>query len=219
MSAQPRARPADSHRTLLIYCPYDHRITRFLRQGPSQEFECAECGRSISSLTSDEGVPEQIEAQPTMAMVRDPGAIGSTRRTAPFAPRAAGRARGAGWLALCVVVLAGLAALLFALHLATTLRPDANPAAADSSVPVSAQAATESAPTMSVYVGNTDGVGAFVRRTPNLDDHLSAWPDGTRLDIIGPDQTANGLTWENVRAPDGSEGWIPTQYTVQTPPS
>jgi hypothetical protein len=65
----------------------------------------------------------------------------------------------------------------------------------------------------SVLVANTDGIGAFLRRTPQLEDKLQAWPDGTVLEALGPTVVANGIEWSRVRDPLGTEGWIPTQYT------
>jgi len=60
-------------------------------------------------------------------------------------------------------------------------------------------------------VANTGGDGVFLRRTPQNGDRLAAWPDQTRLEEIGPEQTTNGTTWRHVRAPDGSEGYVPAQ--------
>jgi hypothetical protein len=79
------------------------------------------------------------------------------------------------------------------------------------------QSAGPAAAPSTVYIGNTDRVGAYLRRTPNLDDRLRAWQDGTELQVIGPDQTANGTTWKNVQDPAGNQGWIPSQYVVTTP--
>lgn len=68
-----------------------------------------------------------------------------------------------------------------------------------------------------VYVGNTGGVGVYVRRTTQDADRLKAYPDNTRLVVIGPDVGAEGRTWRHVRAPDGVEGYVPAQYTSGQP--
>ena len=68
-----------------------------------------------------------------------------------------------------------------------------------------------------VYVGNTGGLGVFLRRTPQAADRLKAYPDNTRLVVIGPDVGAEGRTWRHVRAPDGVEGYVPAQYTSGQP--
>jgi hypothetical protein len=65
-----------------------------------------------------------------------------------------------------------------------------------------------------VRVANTDGEGAFVRRTTNLDDKLRAWPDGTQLKVTGPDVATSGVQWRPVEDPAGNRGWIPAQYTT-----
>ena len=68
-----------------------------------------------------------------------------------------------------------------------------------------------------VYVGNTGGIGVFLRRTPQATDRLKAYPDNTRLAVIGPDVGAEGRSWRHVRAPDGLEGYVPAQYTSEQP--
>ena len=65
-----------------------------------------------------------------------------------------------------------------------------------------------------VYVGNTDGDGVFLRRTRNMADRIAAYPDDTQLVVLGPDTSANGITWKHVRTPDGKVGYVPAQYTV-----
>ena len=74
-------------------------------------------------------------------------------------------------------------------------------------------------------VANTDGTGAFLRRTPSLADTIKAWPDGTAMTVVGADRQAEGRTWRNVRDPDGTVGWMPAEYligggqTAPTPPT
>jgi hypothetical protein len=64
-----------------------------------------------------------------------------------------------------------------------------------------------------LLVGNTGGEGAYVRRTPNLEDRLRAWPEGTRLRVLGPDTMVDGTLWKHVEDPAGNSGWIPADYT------
>lgn len=66
-------------------------------------------------------------------------------------------------------------------------------------------------------VGNTGGDGVYLRRTPRLADRDRAYPDGTKLEQIGPDQDADGRRWHHVRAPDGRTGWVPSQYALPAP--
>ena len=69
-----------------------------------------------------------------------------------------------------------------------------------------------------MYVGNTDGEGVYVRKTPNMADRLKAYPDGTALTIIGDDVDNDEQHWKHVRAPDGTEGYVPSMYTTDMPP-
>lgn len=66
-------------------------------------------------------------------------------------------------------------------------------------------------------VANTGGEGVYLRRSPRLDDRLSAWPDDTRLEEIGPETTVDGVVWRHVRAPNGVEGFVPARYTIDKP--
>lgn len=89
-----------------------------------------------------------------------------------------------------------------------TLAPTPAPTASPTRVPDRPQ---------TMLVGNTDGQGVYIRRTPRLDDRLRAWRDGTRMEIIGAVVEAEGLRWRKVRAPDGAEGYVPEQYLVEAP--
>lgn len=64
------------------------------------------------------------------------------------------------------------------------------------------------------YVGNTGGEGVYLRRTPVMSDRAVAWPDGTRLEILGDETWSDGRTWRLVRDPSGNVGWVPTAYLV-----
>jgi hypothetical protein len=66
-------------------------------------------------------------------------------------------------------------------------------------------------------VANTGGDGVYLRKSTNLEDRDTAYPDGTILVQIGPDVEANGLTWRHVRTPDDKTGYVPAQYTEEAP--
>ncbi len=68
-----------------------------------------------------------------------------------------------------------------------------------------------------MIVGNTDGQGVYLRRTPSLDDKLKAWRDGSRMEVMGKNVEGDGHKWMKVRAPDGTEGFIPEEYLVVLP--
>jgi len=88
--------------------------------------------------------------------------------------------------------------------LAPTVPTSTPPQATDTAAPSSE----------TVFVGNTDGQGVYLRNTPATNDRLRAYSDGTALQIIGPDVEGDGLQWHHVRAPDGAEGYVPVMYTV-----
>jgi hypothetical protein len=98
------------------------------------------------------------------------------------------------------------------------------PTATRAASPVAATAAPkptdtpQPASSQTVWVGNTDGEGVFVRNTPAMADRARAYADGTPLTIIGEDVEGDGQQWKHVRTPDGLEGFVPSMYTVDTPP-
>lgn len=103
----------------------------------------------------------------------------------------------------------------------TVARAAASVVAAPSASPSAARPAATGAPAAranTVYVGNTDGQGVFIRKTPVMADRLRAYPDGTALTIAGDDVDGDGQHWRHVKTPDGVEGYVPAMYTVETPP-
>jgi hypothetical protein len=85
--------------------------------------------------------------------------------------------------------------------------------------PAVSPAPTSSPPAQTLYVANTGGEGVYLRRTPALGDRIKAYPEGTSLTTIGGETQAEGQAWLQVRAPDGTEGWVPQRYTALTPPA
>ena len=53
-----------------------------------------------------------------------------------------------------------------------------------------------------------------MRRTPHMDDKVRAWVDGTPMEVVGEPVTGEGHTWQHVRAPDETEGYVPAEYLV-----
>jgi hypothetical protein len=103
----------------------------------------------------------------------------------------------------------------------TVARAAASVVAAPSASPSAARPAATGAPAAranTVYVGNTDSQGVFIRKTPVMADRLRAYPDGTALTIAGDDVDGDGQHWRHVKTPDGVEGYVPAMYTVETPP-
>jgi len=66
-------------------------------------------------------------------------------------------------------------------------------------------------------VANTGGQGVYIRASTVMTDRIKAWPDGTYMVQVGPDGEGDGRAWKNVRAPDGTLGWIPAQFLNPAP--
>jgi uncharacterized protein YgiM (DUF1202 family) len=63
-----------------------------------------------------------------------------------------------------------------------------------------------------VEVFGTGTQGANLRAEPGRRGSvIRSVPDGSQLTIVGEDRDADGLTWRNVRADDGSTGWLATE--------
>ena len=97
----------------------------------------------------------------------------------------------------------------------TATRPAATATAAPAAKPTDTPQAAEST---TVWVGNTDGEGVYLRNTPVMADRVRPYTDGTPLTVIGDDVDGDGQQWKHVRTPDGLEGYVPSMYTVDTPP-
>lgn len=65
-------------------------------------------------------------------------------------------------------------------------------------------------------VSGTQGDGLILRTAPG-GSQITVLPDGTRLEQVGPDKDVNGVNWRNVRAPDGTEGWVAAEFTTAAP--
>jgi hypothetical protein len=64
-----------------------------------------------------------------------------------------------------------------------------------------------------VRVVGTDGDGVSLRAEPSTTARrLEVLPEGTVLEVVGPDRQAEGRTWRNVRKPGGPSGWVAAQY-------
>jgi hypothetical protein len=206
MGVQPELSAAESRRTLLLYCPYDRKVTRHARRGPATELTCLECGRKLDAMPQAESARQPLGLYTQRTAPLNP--IGGAVRSRRFVTRRPQRWRGT-WLPLGLVTLAlvigGLAAINVVLKLAS-------PPAVSEAAHVDAVA--EVGPPETLRIANTDGVGAYIRRTPNIEDRLRAWSDGTRLTVVGAGTSVEGVEWKHVQDPAGNRGWIPAQYTA-----
>jgi hypothetical protein len=71
-----------------------------------------------------------------------------------------------------------------------------------------------SGPAIATMYISADGDGAYVRRTPKLEDRYKAWPDGTSLQVF----EYVSADWALVKSPDDYVGYIPRQYLASSPP-
>jgi len=82
----------------------------------------------------------------------------------------------------------------------------------------SPQASPAPASQASLRVGNTGGEGVYLRRTPRMDDKT---PSLGGQHSHGGHRAAGrgrmGHMWEKVRAPDGTEGYLPAEFLVGGP--
>lgn len=107
-------------------------------------------------------------------------------------------------------------AVEFAIKVSQRVDAAAGTAAPAGPPPPGGQAAKPSAATGAagrVRVVNVDGGSANVRAEPSTTaDVVAQVPEGTVIDLAGPDREAEGRTWRNVRA-DGQTGWIAATLT------
>jgi SH3-like domain-containing protein len=72
-------------------------------------------------------------------------------------------------------------------------------------------AQTGSSGGQALTVVKTEGQGVNFRTSPG-GAPVGSWPDGARMTEVGDSKQVNGRTWRNVRAPDGTTGWIASDY-------
>jgi hypothetical protein len=131
------------------------------------------------------------------------------------------------------LAIAGLGALLIFAFGQSTYSPLARDSAAASgngtrtapivlppppTITATAAIVTAVAPVARTFVvANTGGEGVFLRRAPKTGERLAALTEKTVLTEIGPEQSVAGIIWRQVRAPDGTEGYLSAQYTTLKP--
>jgi len=65
------------------------------------------------------------------------------------------------------------------------------------------------------HIGNTSGFGVNVRSEPGLEyEVITQLSDGSRVELTGEAQSANGFTWLRVRLEDGRLGWIVDKFII-----
>ncbi|MPZ13429.1 MAG: hypothetical protein GEU73_03230 [Chloroflexi bacterium] len=212
MSNQRDGTAPASRDALLLYCPLDRKVTRHIRREPGAGLVCVECGRRLDVLPRRGSTALGSEAD-----------AGEEQRTALVAPVDVARrpvpsrrsgAVGTIWGASVFVVVVAVVAVLAAINVVAHMMAPASTPTQATVLPTEGNADSPAPSVTAVRIANTDGLGAYIRRTPNLSDRLRVWPEGTQLTVAGPDAAANGLQWKQVTDPAGNHGWIPAQYTA-----
>jgi SH3-like domain-containing protein len=67
-----------------------------------------------------------------------------------------------------------------------------------------------------VRVANSLGAGVNLRaKAGERGQRLKAVPEGAVLEIVGTDETADGLIWRNVRDASGANGWMAAKFLAR----
>jgi hypothetical protein len=62
---------------------------------------------------------------------------------------------------------------------------------------------------------NTRGLGVNLRASAGeRAQKLKTLPEGTSLEAIGAPQTADGMTWRNVKDSTGTVGWVAASFVA-----
>lgn len=81
--------------------------------------------------------------------------------------------------------------------------------------PVAAQASPSPAAGPRLRVVNTENQGVRFRQRPSTQGQvLRSLPEGTILEVVGPDTNADGVAWRNVREPGGAVGWVAAEFVA-----
>jgi hypothetical protein len=69
-----------------------------------------------------------------------------------------------------------------------------------------------------VKVSFTNGSGVNLRaRAGERGQRLKTMPEGTVLEVVGGDETADGIAWRNVRDAAGTTGWMASKFLAKMP--
>ncbi len=66
-------------------------------------------------------------------------------------------------------------------------------------------------------VANTNGSGVNLRaRAGERGQRLKTMPEGAALEVIGANETADGIIWRNVKDASGTSGWVAGKFVART---
>ena len=129
------------------------------------------------------------------------------------------------WPAAIIGLIVAIGIVVGVSWLATLRRPDqrppthaASPAAQESlavaPTPIPAPVLQPTpAPAERVTVAQTRGLGVNLRAMPGEKSaRIKTLPEGTQLEVVGPDERIGGVVWRNVRDPGGTVGWVAASF-------
>jgi hypothetical protein len=65
-------------------------------------------------------------------------------------------------------------------------------------------------------VVNTEGEGVTLRDQPGTGERIKVWPEGTELTSLGETQQAANRLWTRVRDPEGTVGWVASEFLLDS---
>jgi SH3-like domain-containing protein len=117
-----------------------------------------------------------------------------------------------GWVAGGFLAVEGSAPIIVAPPPSTSGTSTASsgaPTTASTPVPKPTSPGVAASTASRGQVGNTGGQGANIRSEPGSGGRvLKTLPDGSNLDVVGPDREVDGQVWRQVRDSSGVTGWI-----------
>lgn len=67
-------------------------------------------------------------------------------------------------------------------------------------------------------VANTNGSGVNLRaQAGGAAKRLKTMPEGAALEVVGADETADGMVWRNVKDATGTTGWVAGKFVARIP--
>jgi hypothetical protein len=153
---------------------------------------------------------------------RDDGMAFLRRVAEPFLTARAGHRTLVGSMivlpVIVGVVFVGMLVMSVARGRSTAPTPALTPAAVATAVPTpvptSGIPAALSQPPASttLMVSNVGTDGLSLRKAPGSPVRIKVWPEGTNLVDLGQQADQGGKKWRQVRAPDGTVGWVAAEF-------
>jgi hypothetical protein len=99
---------------------------------------------------------------------------------------------------------------------ATAASAQSAPAVVPTPIPAPVVTAEPTPAPERVKVSFANGSGVNLRaRAGERGQRLKSVPEGTVLEVIGGDETADGIAWRNVRDANGTAGWMASKFLAK----